>query len=176
MWTINELLYKLYNANGTDLHISVGTKIKIRVYGELRSLEEYKVITDNDAKMVAETLLDTLNLSILNTQGSVDISYQCHAKDKDLLLADIVSCFMSFDREYDLERFDYNTDETKNYNELTDEQKIKLISMAREYYIKDDNHTDVGCICDCVMAHQIEILNDSLSRHEFYMILFNTYN
>ena len=101
------------------------------------------------------------------------------AKDKDLQLANIVGCFMNFDKEYDLERFGYSADakeEVKNYDELTDEQKEELINQAQYYWLKDESHTDICCICDCVMAHQIEMFDDSLENYEFFEILHDNYD
>lgn len=53
----------------------------------------------------------------------------------------------------------YNMSCHDNYNNLTDEQKEKLLGIIYNYYIKDETFTDMGHISDIVMANFKEILS-----------------
>ena len=71
---INELLLKLYENHGTDLHVSVGSQPRIRVFGQLKQLD-YAIIDDNNMKRLLTPLMDALAISQLNTKGQIDTSY-----------------------------------------------------------------------------------------------------
>lgn len=53
----------------------------------------------------------------------------------------------------------YNMSCHDNYENLTDEQKEKLLGIIYNYYIKDETFTDMGHISDIVMADFREILS-----------------
>lgn len=53
----------------------------------------------------------------------------------------------------------YNMSCHDNYENLTDEQKEKLLGIIYNYYIKDETFTDMGHISDIVMENYKEILS-----------------
>ena len=53
----------------------------------------------------------------------------------------------------------YNMSCHNNYENLTDEQKEKLLGIIYNYYIKDETFTDLGHISDIVMVNFKEILS-----------------
>ena len=71
---INELLIDAVKEGGTDLHISVGTQPRVRVHGELRSLN-YQILTPASMSNLVNPLLDALAKTTLNSTGQYDMSY-----------------------------------------------------------------------------------------------------
>src|SRR5947209_19305761 len=55
--TLSELLKKLAEFGGSDLHLTTNTPPQIRVDGHLRPLEGYKVLTSADTKSLAYSVL-----------------------------------------------------------------------------------------------------------------------
>lgn len=53
----------------------------------------------------------------------------------------------------------YNMKCHDNYENLTDEQKEKLLGIIYNYYIKDETFTDLGHISDIVMTDFRQILS-----------------
>lgn len=53
----------------------------------------------------------------------------------------------------------YNMKCHDNYENLSDEQKEKLLGIIYNYYIKDETFADLGHISDIVMADFREILS-----------------
>lgn len=53
----------------------------------------------------------------------------------------------------------YNMRCHDNYENLTDEQKEKLLGIIYNYYIKDETFADLGHISDIVMENYKEILS-----------------
>lgn len=81
---INDLLLKLYEMRGTDLHLSVGCQPRVRVFGKLTSLD-YAVVDDNNMTSLLTPLMDALAMSQLNTRGQIDTSYSLRiAKGKNI--------------------------------------------------------------------------------------------
>jgi twitching motility protein PilT len=72
---IDDLLREAVALEGSDLHISVGAKPRVRVYGKLQELP-YDVVYPEDAEAILYPLMDTLARSELNTVGQYDMSYQ----------------------------------------------------------------------------------------------------
>lgn len=63
----------------------------------------------------------------------------------------------------------YNMSCSGIYEELTDEKKDKLLGVIYNFYLKDENFTDLGHISDIVMEHHKEILS-YLNLYEFQAI------
>ena len=63
----------------------------------------------------------------------------------------------------------YNMSCHDNYNNLTDEQKEKLLGIIYNYYIKDETFADMGHISDIVMENKDEILSLQ-DLHEYQAI------
>lgn len=89
------------------------------------------------------------------------------AKDKDIMYAYMVSCFMCYCA--DSRDYEYEEDIPKMWCELTDEEKADLISMAEYIYFKDCSGASLGRICDLVMEYQKDI--DGMSKSEILEIL-----
>lgn len=73
---LNEILTKAVKSGASDIHLSTGCKPRMRVYGTLRDME-YPVIDDRISGdlLLAQTRLDTLARSRLNTDGQWDLSH-----------------------------------------------------------------------------------------------------
>jgi len=89
------------------------------------------------------------------------------AKDKDIMYAYMVSCFMCYCADYK----DYENEEDipKCWSELTEDEKMKLIGIAEYIYFKDCSGASLGRICDLVMEYQKDI--DGMSKSEILDIL-----
>ena len=57
------------------------------------------------------------------------------------------------------------------YEELTIEEKQKLLKFAYEFYLKDENCIDLGTITDAVLENKDEILNGNIGRFTLYNYL-----
>src|SRR5512145_360672 len=55
--SLSELLRKLSELGGSDLHITTGSPPQVRVDGHLRPLEQYRVLTSADTKQLAYSVL-----------------------------------------------------------------------------------------------------------------------
>lgn len=74
MKTINELLEMAAKLNASDLHISVGVPPKVRIYGELKSLNLPK-LTPEDVRGLAYSLLSQTQVTRFEEEGELDFSY-----------------------------------------------------------------------------------------------------
>ena len=63
----------------------------------------------------------------------------------------------------------YNLTCNDSFETLTDEEKEKLINFIHRAYLKDETHTDLGCICDKALDYKDDILKDDAS-------VFNTWD
>ena len=59
--SLSELLKKMTEIGGSDLHITTNTPPQVRVDGHLRPLTEYPLLTATDTKQLAYSVL-TLSL------------------------------------------------------------------------------------------------------------------
>lgn len=76
--TLDELLLKVVEMNGSDLHLSVGTRPRVRVYGDLTDIPGYaKIEHSTVAEKVIYSIpaMDTYARGIVNTSGQFDCSY-----------------------------------------------------------------------------------------------------
>ncbi|HEX8748942.1 MAG TPA: hypothetical protein VF717_17335, partial [Pyrinomonadaceae bacterium] len=55
--SLSELLKKLTELNGSDLHITTNTAPQVRVDGHLRPLEGYRPLTSAETKQLAYSVL-----------------------------------------------------------------------------------------------------------------------
>lgn len=56
--SLSELLRKLSELGGSDLHLTTGSAPQVRVDGHLRALEGYRVLTSADTKQLAYSVLN----------------------------------------------------------------------------------------------------------------------
>ena len=54
----------------------------------------------------------------------------------------------------------YNLTCNDSFETLTDKEKEKLIHFIHRAYLKDETHTDLGCICDKALDYKDDILKD----------------
>jgi twitching motility protein PilT len=71
---LNELLHKLIELSGSDLHLRVDSPPQIRVHGRMRHLEGYEVLTDQDAKALAYSAMSESQKQKFEKNLELDIS------------------------------------------------------------------------------------------------------
>ncbi len=73
--TLSELLKKLSEFGGSDLHITTNTPPQIRVDGHLRQLDNYKVLTSADTKQLAYSVLTDAQKHRFEENLELDFSF-----------------------------------------------------------------------------------------------------
>src|SRR5690348_18315261 len=73
--SLSELLRKLSELGGSDLHITTGSPPQIRVDGHLRPLESYRVLTSADTKQLAYSVLTDAQKHRLEENLELDFSF-----------------------------------------------------------------------------------------------------
>src|SRR5919199_2547385 len=73
--TLSELLKKLAEFGGSDLHITTNTPPQIRVDGHLRPLEQYRVLTSSDTKQLAYSVLTDAQKHRFEENLELDFSF-----------------------------------------------------------------------------------------------------
>ena len=73
--TLSELLKKLAELGGSDLHITTNTPPQVRVDGHLRPLEGYKVLTSADTKQLAYSVLTDAQKHRFEENLELDFSF-----------------------------------------------------------------------------------------------------
>jgi twitching motility protein PilT len=73
--SLSELLRKLSELNGSDLHITTGSPPQVRVDGHLRPLENYRVLTSADTKQLAYSVLTDAQKHRFEEDLELDFSF-----------------------------------------------------------------------------------------------------
>jgi twitching motility protein PilT len=73
--SLSELLRKLSEFNGSDLHITTGSPPQVRVDGHLRPLEDYRVLTSADTKQLAYSVLTDAQKHRFEEDLELDFSF-----------------------------------------------------------------------------------------------------
>jgi twitching motility protein PilT len=73
--TLSELLKKLSEFGGSDLHVTTNTPPQIRVDGHLRQLDGYKVLTSADTKQLAYSVLTDAQKHRFEENLELDFSF-----------------------------------------------------------------------------------------------------
>src|ERR687892_420169 len=73
--SLSELLRKLAELGGSDLHITTGSPPQIRVDGHLRPLESYRVLTSADTKQLAYSVLTDAQKHRFEENLELDFSF-----------------------------------------------------------------------------------------------------
>jgi len=73
--TLSELLRKLDEMHGSDLHITTGSAPQIRVDGHLRPLESYRTLTSADTKQLAYSVLTDAQKHRFEENLELDFSF-----------------------------------------------------------------------------------------------------
>src|SRR5216110_3210009 len=73
--SLSELLRKLSELGGSDLHITTGSPPQVRVDGHLRPLETYRVLTSADTKQLAYSVLTDAQKHRFEENLELDFSF-----------------------------------------------------------------------------------------------------
>src|SRR5260370_11378916 len=73
--SLSELLRKLSDMGGSDLHITTGTPPQVRVDGHLHPLEGYKMLTSADTKQLAYSVLTDAQKHRFEENLELDFSF-----------------------------------------------------------------------------------------------------
>jgi twitching motility protein PilT len=73
--TLSDLLKKLIELGGSDLHLTTNTPPQVRVHGELRPLEGYKAMTSADTKQLAYSVLTDAQKHRFEESLELDFSF-----------------------------------------------------------------------------------------------------
>src|SRR6266478_1035286 len=73
--TLSELLRKLDESHGSDLHVTTGSAPQIRVDGHLRPLEGYRALTSADTKQLAYSVLTDAQKHRFEESLELDFSF-----------------------------------------------------------------------------------------------------
>ena len=72
--SMEQLLQQAIEKNASDLHITVGYPVTIRVDGELESLND-KIVTPNDSKALIQSILSDEKKELLEVNKEIDFAY-----------------------------------------------------------------------------------------------------
>ena len=72
---IDEMVSKLVQKDGSDLHLKVGAPPAVRVHGLLKYLEEYEVLRPVDTEGFAKEIMSEKILKEFEEDGEADLSY-----------------------------------------------------------------------------------------------------
>src|SRR5881227_3110521 len=73
--SLSELLHKLAELGGSDLHVTTGTPPLIRVHGEIRPLEGYRPLNSADTKQLAYSVLTDAQKHRFEENMELDFSF-----------------------------------------------------------------------------------------------------
>src|SRR5881296_2296667 len=73
--SLSELLHKLSELGGSDLHITTGTPPLVRVHGEIRPLDGYRSLTSSETKQLAYSVLTDAQKHRFEENLELDFSF-----------------------------------------------------------------------------------------------------
>jgi len=73
--SLSELLHRLSEMGGSDLHITTGTAPLVRVHGEVRPLEGYRPLTSSETKQLAYSVLTDAQKHRFEENLELDLSF-----------------------------------------------------------------------------------------------------
>src|SRR5262244_877549 len=73
--SLSELLHRLSEMGGSDLHITTGTAPLVRVHGEVRPLEGYRPLTSSETKQLAYSVLTDTQKHRFEENLELDLSF-----------------------------------------------------------------------------------------------------
>ena len=73
--SLSELLHKLAEVGGSDLHITTGTPPLVRVHGEIRPLDGYRPLTSGETKQLAYSVLTDAQKHRFEENLELDFSF-----------------------------------------------------------------------------------------------------
>lgn len=72
---IDKMLLDAHNSGASDLHLQVGRRPIVRVYGDLKEMDQYPVLDQQSILQIAEILTDERQREVYKESSSVDFSY-----------------------------------------------------------------------------------------------------
>jgi twitching motility protein PilT len=72
---LNDLLQRVLDLEGSDLHLTVGVEPSVRVHGELRRLGEYPALTSEDTKRMVFGILTPRQVETFERDLELDTAY-----------------------------------------------------------------------------------------------------
>ena len=73
--TIDSMLRAVVERNGSDLHLKAGTRPLIRVYGDLLPMEDMPVISSEEVRELAYTIMSDLHRKRFDEEWELDMAY-----------------------------------------------------------------------------------------------------
>jgi twitching motility protein PilT len=73
--SLSELLHKLSDLGGSDLHVTTGTPPLVRVHGEIRPLDGYRPLTSSETKQLAYSVLTDAQKHRFEENLELDFSF-----------------------------------------------------------------------------------------------------
>ncbi len=73
--SLSELLHKLSEFGGSDLHITTGTAPLVRVHGEIRPLDGYRPLSSSETKQLAYSVLTDAQKHRFEENLELDFSF-----------------------------------------------------------------------------------------------------
>src|SRR2546429_2987813 len=73
--SLSELLHKLSELGGSDLHVTTGTAPLVRVHGEIRPLDGYRPLTSSETKQLAYSVLTDAQKHRFEENLELDFSF-----------------------------------------------------------------------------------------------------
>src|SRR5437764_10683630 len=74
--SLSELLHKLSEMGGSDLHVTTGTAPLVRVHGEIRPLDGYRPLTSSETKQLAYSVLTDAQKHRFEENLELDFSFR----------------------------------------------------------------------------------------------------
>jgi twitching motility protein PilT len=74
-FTLTDLLSMLIELGGSDLHIAANTQPRVRIDGKLQILEDYPILTTEQAKRLAYSIISESQLEIFEKRFELDFSF-----------------------------------------------------------------------------------------------------
>jgi len=73
--SLSELLHRLSELGGSDLHITTGTAPLVRVHGEIRPLDGYRALNSSETKQLAYSVLTDAQKHRFEENLELDFSF-----------------------------------------------------------------------------------------------------
>jgi len=73
--SLSELLHRLSELGGSDLHVTTGTPPLVRVHGEIRPLDGYHPLTSSETKQLAYSVLTDAQKHRFEENLELDFSF-----------------------------------------------------------------------------------------------------
>ena len=79
MTILEQILTEAKNADASDVHITVGIPPKMRVNGQLITMDKYGRMMPPDTKAIADSIINEAQRSRFEERGQLDLSFSIPA-------------------------------------------------------------------------------------------------